>query len=65
MEYTLNLSEIMSELRISAEEIVTMLDLSYYALSEILANEEKLTDAMIGKLFRVYGNKIFFATKTT
>ncbi len=60
MNEELDLNIIRRQLGITAESLADSLGISYEEMSSILHNRRPMNNELIGKLYHLYGKKIFF-----
>ena len=62
--YCFDIGLALRNLGISATRLADMLGISYHDMSLILKGKRKVSDEILGKLYRLFGSKIFLAQCT-
>lgn len=64
MCFTFDLNLARKILNISADKLTRDLGTSYSEISQILHNKKRISDTLIGKMYRLYGSNIFLVQST-
>lgn len=60
MNHQIDLRRVIKILNITGERLAGILEVSYHDMSSMLRGKKEVSDEMIGRMYRLFGKKIFF-----